>query len=130
MSIFNKQGVEFTNPVCVPVDPNFEPTYSYRFPTLVGQKVVEKWARKVRPIRDLTGVLRGCNLKRYQDYMVEYGDVKAGHYTYWFLDSRHATMFALIVSTMKQTTNPKNPKFDICCPNCNTTFNPDLITWR
>jgi hypothetical protein len=129
MTIFNKQGVEFTHPICVPEDPNFEPTYRFKFPTIQGGRVVERWARKVRPIKDLTAVLRGCNLTRYKDYMVEYADVKAGHYTYWFLDSRHATMFALIASTLTQTTNPKGPQFGIVCPHCQSAFPTDQITW-
>ena len=129
MSVFNKKGVEFGHPVCIQSDPTVDPTYSYKFPTIKNGQIVELWASKVRPIKDLTGLLRGCHLRRYEDYMVEYGDVKPGFYTYWFKAGATATMFGLITSTMKQGRQSPGPKFNIQCPHCQQPFNTDDITW-
>ena len=129
MSIFNKHGVEFTHLVCVDRDPNVNPTYSHKFPTMVGVKVVERWSTKVRPIKSLTNALQGVSLKRYRDYMIDYNP-KTEQYEYWFLDSQMATLFALVCSTMLQTVSASGHRFDIECPHCHTTFDTKNITWK
>ena len=128
MSIFNKEGVEFCHLVCVDRDPNVEPTYSHKFPTLVGNKVVERWGTHVRPIRSLTHALRGVRLMRKKDYMIDYNP-RTQQYEYWFLDGQMATLFALVCSSMKQTLSPRGHRFDIVCPHCQQQFDTKDITW-
>lgn len=126
MSIFNKQGVEFTHLVTIPPSPNQSPTYSHKFPVRVGNRVEERWSTKVKPIKDLTNILKGCALKRNQDYMVEF---TKGLYHYWFLDKRHAFMFQIASSNFTQSVAPKGHKFDIQCPHCQTQFATEQIVW-
>jgi hypothetical protein len=127
MSMFNKKGVEFTNLVKVPLDPNSPPpTYSHKFPVVVGNKVTERWSTKVRPMKDMTRLLSGCKLKRNIDYMVGFN---GKDYEYWFHNSNHALMFAIITSGMIQSFSTSKRKFDIMCPHCNTPFPTEKITW-
>ena len=129
MSMFNKQGKEFTNLATVQRDPNTEPTFKYKFPTLVGAKVVERWAKKVRPIKDLTHLLRGCQLKRNQDYMVDYNDA-TGLYEYWFENAGHCLMFQIASSSVLQAHRTgSGHRFDIECPHCQKAFPTTQITW-
>ena len=127
MSIFNKAGKEFTELVTIPPQPGQPTTYTHKFPVKVGNTVEERWSTKVRPIRDLTNILRGCQLKRNQDYMVNFNGKE---YEYWFENSKHALMFQIAASTLKQTVSPKGDKFDIECPHCQKVFATDQITWR
>jgi len=129
MSLFNKTGTEFTHLVCIDRDPNIEPTYSHKFPTRVGQMIVERWSTKVRPIRSLTRILQGVNLKRNQDYMIDYNP-KTQQYEYWFQDAKMATLFALVCSTMQQTVSLPGNQFDIECPHCQGQFSTRDIKWR
>lgn len=128
MSLFNKQGIEFTHLVCVDRDPQTEPTYSHSFPTLVGTQVVERWSTKVRPIKSLTNALRGVRLMRDKDYMIDY-NAKTQQYEYWFLEGAMATLFALVCGTMKQTVSAPGHKFDIECPHCHQAFTQEQIIW-
>ena len=128
MSIFNKQGVEFKHLVEVPKAKGVEPTFSYKFPTLVGATVKERWARKVRPIQSLTRYLQGVNLKTRKDYMVDFND-KTGKYEYWFLDGNNATLFALTVGHMAQQASKKKHAFKICCPSCGYKIARSQIEW-
>lgn len=129
MSIFNKQGVEFKHPVSIPRDPNIPPTYSHSFPVIgKGGKVEERWSTKVRPIKDMTRILQGCQLKRNHDYMIEYNEA-TGMFEYWFLDARNQTMFAIAASNLKQTVASQGPKFDIECPHCQGHFGTHQIKW-
>ena len=130
MSVFNTKGVEFKNAVLIKEDPHTDPTYSFKFPAVVGTRVVERWARKVRPIKDLTQMLRGCNLRRYTDYMVEHNDVKVGYYTYWFLDAKHALMFQMMSSTLTQSHQQPGQSFNIVCPHCQSDFPTAQVSWR
>lgn len=130
MSIFNKQGVEFKHPVRIPRDPNGPPpTYSHSFPVIGKRgKVEERWSTKVRPIKDMTRILQGCQLKRNQDYMIEYNEATQ-MFEYWFLDPRNQTMFAIAASNLKQTVASQGPKFDIECPHCQGHFGTHQIKW-
>lgn len=128
MSRFNKYGTEFTHLVCVNRDPNINPTYSHKFPTLVGVKVVERWSTKVRPIKSLTQALQGVRLKRNQDYMIDFNP-KTDQYEYWFLDPAMATLFALVCGTMLQKLNGNNHNFNIECPHCQGHITQNQIKW-
>ena len=128
MSIFNKTGTEFTHLVCVARDPATDPTYSHKFPTLVGNKVVERWSTKVRPIKSLTHALQGVRLKRYQDYMIDFNP-RTQQYEYWFLDGAMATLFALVCGTMLQTVAATGNQFAIECPHCAGHFATQDIKW-
>ena len=128
MSVFNKAGVEFKHLVRVNRDPNVDPTYSHKFPTLVGNKVVERWGTHVRPIRSLTHALRGVRLMRNKDYVIEYS-AALQQYEYWFLEGQMATLFALVCGSMLQTQSPKGHRFDIVCPHCQQQFDTQQITW-
>ena len=128
MSIFNKTGTEFTHLVCVARDPTVDPTYSHKFPTLVGTKVVERWSTKVRPIKSLTAALHGVRLKRNHDYMVDF-NAKTQQYEYWFLDPAMATLFALVCSTCLQTLSASGHSFKIECPHCAGHFATQDIKW-
>jgi hypothetical protein len=129
MSLFNKDGKEFTHLATIQPDPKTPTTYSHKFPTLVGNKVVERWSTKVRPIKDLTHLLRGCQLKRNQDYMVDY-NAKTGLYEYWFEDSRHCLMFVLASNSVLQTRRVGNGhQFSIECPHCALHIHPHDIKW-
>ena len=125
--MFNKKGVEFTNLVTIPRDPNGPPpTYSHKFPVVVGNKVKERWSTKVRPMKDMTRLLNGCKLKRNIDYMVAYN---GKDYEYWFNNANHSLMFAIITSGMKQSISVPNHKFNVVCPHCSTQFPTEEITW-
>ena len=126
MSIFNKQGDEFTHMVNVPRDPNTNPTYSHTFPVKVGNHVEERWATKVRPIADMTKVLGGSGLKRYKDYMV---DFNKGQYEYWFKESLDAAMFKLASCGVLQRMGMPGAKFKIKCPCCSSVFDKTDIEW-
>ena len=128
MSIFNKVGTEFKYLVKIPVDPKVDPTYTHPFPVLNTKKnIVEtRWSTKVRPIKDLTTLLRGAKLKRYIDYMVDY---KLGHYEYWFLTPQNQLFFSIITSGMTQSVQQIGNTFDVLCPHCNNTFPSNQITW-
>jgi len=128
IGVHNKEGQLFDLRVNVPKDPNTTPTYSYKFPSMVGTKLVEKWACKVRPPKDLTRYLSGCNLKRYKDYIVEYNQ-QSQNYEYWFQDPHYQLMFSLAVAGMKQSTTSKGYPFKIVCPCCNTTIKNEEIEW-
>ena len=129
MSMFNKEGKEFTHLATVQPDPKTPTTYSHKFPTLVGTKVVERWSTKVRPIKDLTYLLRGCRLKRNQDYMVDYNS-KTNLYEYWFDNSANCLMFILASSTVLQSRRVgPGHKFDIECPHCANHIPPSDIKW-
>ena len=128
MSIFNKKGIEFSYVVRIPRAPGSpEPIYSFKFPTLgPNGRVVEKWGSKVRPIKSLTPILRGCSLKRYEHYMIEFN---GQDYEYWFLDSRTALLFQLATAGYTQSIAPKNPQFDVECPHCKNAISPDKFKW-
>ena len=128
MSLFNKEGKEFAVMVAVDKDPNQDPTYSHKFPTMVGNKVVERWSTKVRPIKSLTAFLQGCQLKRNKDYMIDYNP-KTKKYEYWFDDGQNAFMFSLMCGTMKQTLAGSGHKFDIQCPHCAGIIDSHDISW-
>jgi hypothetical protein len=128
MSLYNKKGTHFDLLVKVPKDPSTDPTYSYKFPTLIGGQVVEKWARKVRPINDLTKYLQGCSLKRYVDYMVDF-NTSTLNYEYWFNDPQYQLMFSLYVGGMKQSTKGKGYAFSISCPHCQAKIKRPDIEW-
>ena len=129
MSMFNKQGKEFANLATVQPDPNTPTTYSHKFPTLVGNKVVERWSTKVRPIKDLTHLLRGCQLKRNQDYMVDY-NAKTGMYEYWFERSSHCLMFQIASASVLQSRSMGNGhQFNIECPHCAKHIHSHNIKW-
>ena len=129
MSMFNKEGKEFKHLVTVAKAKGVEPTFSYKFPVLVGGAVEERWAKKVRPIKTLTSYLRGVNLKLRQDYMVDFND-KTGLYEYWFDNKGNAMIFALTVSHMQQQTAGKGYPFRICCPKCNHKIQRQEIEWN
>lgn len=128
MSIFNKAGDEFTHIVTLPRDPNVEPIYRHTFPAQVGNKVVERWSTKVRPIKDMTYMLRACRLLRNKDYMVDYNGVNKV-YEYWFKQKSHAVQFKLMVGNSPQQISTGGTKFKIKCPCCSNTFNTDEIEW-
>lgn len=128
MAVYNKEGEMFDLKVKVAKDPNTDPVYSYKFPVLRGTQVKELWARKVRPIKDLTKYLQGCNLKRYKDYMVSY-NAQSQNYEYWFKDAQYQMLFALAISGMKQSTKDKGYAFSITCPCCNTNIEKKDIKW-
>lgn len=130
MSMFNKQGKEFTYLATVAPDPNSPTTYSHKFPTVgANGKVVERWSTKVRPIKDLTHLLRGCRLKRNEDYMVDY-NAKTGLYEYWFEHSKHCLMFQLASSQVLQSRRQgSGQQFNIECPHCAKHIHPHDITW-
>jgi hypothetical protein len=128
MTIFNKHGVEFKHLVKIPKDPNSPATYTHSFPVQVGNRIEERWSTKVRPIKDLTRILQGCQLKRNQDYMIDYNE-GTQMYEYWFLDPRNQLMFAMASSNLKQTTIVNGHKFDIECPHCQTHFATTQIKW-
>lgn len=125
--MFNKNGDEFTHCVKVAKDPSVEPTYSYKFPARQNNGTVkELWAQKIRPIKDLTTLLRGVQLKRNIDYMLEYN---APYYEYWFKQAKHATLFSLIVPQTGQSLASSNGHFDIECPHCAGLFPTTQIKW-
>jgi len=129
MTMFNKQGKEFTHLATVQPDPNTPTTYSHKFPTIVGNRVVERWSTKVRPIKDLTYLLRGCQLKRNEDYMVDY-NARTGLYEYWFENSAHRLMFALASSSVLQSRRMgSGHQFDIECPHCQGQISGSAIKW-
>ena len=131
MSLFNKEGVEFTHLVCIDRDPTVDPTYSHKFPAFdqKRQRIVERWSTKVRPIRSLTEALRGVRLMRKKDYMIDYNPATQ-QYEYWFKDAQPAVLFALVCSTMKQTVSQPGHQFDIVCPHCAGQFPQKDIAWR
>jgi len=129
MSLFNKEGKEFSTMVAVDRDPTQAPTYRHKFPTMVGNKVVERWSQKVRPIKSLTAFLQGAQLKRNKDYMVDF-NVKTDKYEYWFDDGQNALMFGLMCGHMKQRlSGGTGDHFDIQCPHCSGTIDSHNITW-
>lgn len=129
MAIFNKQGVQFSYLVSLPRDPNVDPTYSHKFPArLPSGKVVERWARKVRPIKDMTRILQGNNLKRNIDYMIEYNGINE-HYEYWFKDAMDAATFKLSSVGVAQKLSLPGYNFKIECPCCKQTFERTEIKW-
>ena len=125
---YNKHGIKFAHRVTVAPAPNSpDPTYSYKFPTLQGTQVIEKWAQKVRPIKDLTRYLHGCDLKRYKDYLVDFNGTD---YEYWFKDSRTSLLFSLRCSFMKQTrVGGRTHKFKVECPDCHKQIDQEDIEW-
>jgi hypothetical protein len=129
MSLFNKEGKEFKNMISINKDPNVDPTYSYAFPVPKGNKIEMRFAKKIRPIQSLTRMLQGCRLKRNQDYMIDFND-NTDKYEYYFADGRHATMFALMCSTMTQPIKGPGHKFNIQCPHCNQQFGTKDIIWK
>ena len=126
---YNKHGDKFEHCVTIAPQPGQpDPTYSYKFPTLEGNQVVEKWAKKVRPIQDLTRYLQGCGLKRFRDYLI---DFNGQDYEYWFRDSRVALLFSLRCSFMKQTRqHAGSHRFKIECPDCHKHIDQEDIEWR
>jgi hypothetical protein len=128
MSLFNKEGKEFNTMVAVDRDPKQDPTYRHKFPTMVGNKVVERWSQKVRPIKSLTRFLQGCQLKRNQNYMIDF-NAKTDKYEYWFDDAQNALMFGLMCGSMKQTLAGSGQKFDIVCPHCAGIIDSHNIHW-
>jgi L-rhamnose mutarotase len=126
MSIFNKQGDEFTHVVYVPRDPNTSPTYSHTFPVKVGNHVEDRWATKVRPIADMTKVLGATGLKRYKDYMVQFENRQ---YEYWFKEDVDAAMFKLSSAGVVQKMGLPGAKFKIKCPCCSAIYDKTDIEW-
>jgi hypothetical protein len=125
--MFNKNGDEFTHLVTVAKDPSVDPTYSYKFPARQQNGTIkELWAQKIRPIKDLTTLLRGVQLKRNVDYMLEYNH---GRYEYWFKEAKHATLFSLIVPQTGQSLASGGQQFDVECPHCANTFPTSQIKW-
>lgn len=127
---FNKQGKEFKYCVSIDRDPNVDPTYSHKFPTM-GPKgiIVERWSTKVRPIKSMTTLLHGMNLRRNEDYMIEYCGLTQ-KYDYYFFDQGHATWFSLVCSGMKQLIQKPNQQFNIVCPHCKNDFPTRNMSWR
>lgn len=126
--MYNKAGEHFPHVVKVARDPTVPPTYSYMFPMRQPNgKVRNLYATKIRPIKDLTTLLRGVSLKRNVDYMLEY---KAPNYEYWFKEAKHATLFSLIVPQTGQSLAGGGHKFDIECPHCSNIFPTSQIVWR
>ena len=124
MSIFTKDGTELKHLVTVPPSPTVEPIYNYQFPKPQANGTVKMlWARAVRPIQDMTRMLRGLNVRRYRDYAIEFA---GGNYQYWFKDAQVATMFALFVANQTHPgTGPKGYAALKCvCPQCNHAFKP------
>lgn len=128
MTMFNKQGTEFNFKVEIDRDPTINPTYSHPFPVLVGNTVQERWSTKVRPIKTLTRMLQGVQLKRNQDYMIDF-NIKTDKYEYWFRDGPTAMMFQLMCGHLKQNVSQPGHKFDIECPHCQATFPTEDIKW-
>jgi len=128
MAMFNKEGIQFTYRVEIDRDPNTDPIYTHSFPVLVGNTVQERWTTKVRQIKTLTRMLQGVQLKRNQDYMIDFND-QTQKYEYWFRDGPTAMMFQLMCGHLKQTLNPQGLKFDIECPHCQATFPTEDIKW-
>ena len=128
MTMFNKQGTEFTFKVEIDRDPNTDPTYTHSFPVLVGVEVKKRWSTKVRPIKSLTHMLQGVQLKRNQDYMIDF-NTKTDKYEYWFRDGPTALMFQLMCGHLRQITSPPGMKFDVECPCCKATFPTEDIKW-
>mgnify|MGYP003115135604 FL=1 len=120
-AIYNSKGKRFAHCVKVPRDPNTKPTYSFKFPVLIGTAVEERWGTKVRPIKSLTAYLKGCSLKKYEDYMVGY-NVASKHYEYWFAQGKYATLFAIRCAMMQQSVRGKGYPFNIECPQCQHQF--------
>ena len=89
--------------------------------------MVERWAKKVRPIKDLTRYLQGCGLKRFKDYLI---DFNGQDYEYWFRDARMALLFSLRCSFMKQTRAAhRSHGFKIECPDCHKHIGQEDIEW-
>lgn len=128
MAVFNKKGDKFDHVVTVPRDPNVSPTYSHKFPVRVGNIVEERWASKIRPIKDMTRVLQANHLKRNIDYMVDYNGVKQ-EYEYWFKDDVEAAMFKIASANMCQKLQLPGAKFKVKCPCCKKTYNKSQIEW-
>lgn len=129
MAVFNKQGDKFEHLVKIDCPKDHSPTYSYKFPTVVGTKVINRWACKVRPIKSMTKYLQGCELKRYIDYIVDF-DNKTNQFQYWFKEGQYATLFALRVSGMQQEYGTKKPQLHACCSNCGHTVPRHEIEWK
>ena len=130
MSLFNKQGKEFAHSVAVSRPQGHTPTYTHSFPVAVAPGVVEeRWSTKVKPIKSMTRYLKGCDLKRYQDYMVEYS-VKQDAFLYWFAEAKYATLFQLAVSNMEQEYAGTKPRLTAVCPCCKHRMNSWEIEWE
>lgn len=129
MAICNKEGKEFTHCVTLACPKGHKPFYSHSFPIAVGNKVVERWSTKPRPIKEMTVYLRGCNLKRYKDYMVEYNP-KTTNFEYWFAEAPMAMLFQLRVSTLQQEFKQPGQHLTAVCPKCNHKMNRWDIDWE
>ena len=129
MAIFNKQGDEFEHLVRIDCPKNHRPTYTHKFPVVVGTHVEDRWSTKVRPIKSMTNYLKGCELKRYTDYMVQFNKF-TNKFEYWFKEGQYATLFALRVSGMKQEYGTKKPALYACCSNCGHTVPRHEIEWK
>lgn len=128
--MYNKQGTKFAFRVSIDRDPAVDPTYSHKFPTMSPRGVVvERWSTKVRPIKSMTSLLRGMNLKRNVDYMIDYNSVTQ-KYDYYFLDHGNATWFSLVCGGMKQLVQKPNHTFNVVCPHCQQDFPTKDITWK
>lgn len=128
MTMFNQQGKEFTYKVEIDRDPKIDPTYTHPFPVMIGNKIQERWSTKVRPIKSLTRVLQGVQLKRNKDYMIDF-NTKTQKYEYWFEDGQTAMMFSLMAGHMKQLLAPPGQIFNIECPHCRQQFSRQDIIW-
>jgi len=94
-AIYLKDGTKLRYSLAVPKDPGTEPTYSYKFPRIDGNgRVKMLWAKKVRPIADLTKYLSLKKCKRYTHYNIEYSAITQ-QYTYWFQTRKMRDMLAV-----------------------------------
>lgn len=128
--IYNKQGTRFGELVEIPYDEDSKtpPTYSHKFPVALPNGVVdERWSTKARPIKDLTHLLQGMKLRRYEDYMIDYDGVKKV-YQYYFRDPKHALVFNLTASNIKQTV-ADSKQLKIVCEACGNHIDNHNIKW-
>jgi|DEB0MinimDraft_10_1074344.scaffolds.fasta_scaffold131433_1 hypothetical protein len=130
MTVFNKQGTEFTHRVGVDCPSTHTPTYTHSFPVAVAPGVVEeRWSTKARPLKSMTKYLQGCDLKRNKDYMVEFNP-RTNQFDYWFLEGKYATLFGLMVANKTQEYKLPNQRLHARCPHCAGKFESYEIEWE
>jgi hypothetical protein len=128
MSLFNKEGKEFSTMVAVDRDPTVDPTYRHKFvhwETMRRPFAGPRCCAQVRPIKSVTRFLQGCQLKRNQDYMIDF-NARTDKYEYWFDDAQNAMMFGLMCGSMTQ---PLAGIGDIQCPHCAGVIDSHSIHW-
>lgn len=128
MTRYLKDGTPLPYKVEVEPDGKTQPLYSHSYPKLNGTKVIKGWTTKVRPIKDLTKFLQGCNLKKNEHYIVGYDKI-AKMYQYWFVNDNDAMLFKLRCGHLKQTLTEEGPKFKTQCTNCGHITERKDINW-